>query len=269
MLLLFKRLRSKLLRESKIGAYLAYALGEIVLVVIGILIALSVNNWNSGRRSNTLQKEYIRSLINDVNSDLKDLEIHRNVTSGNLIAARNVLRLIEEGKNLDEFQFEAYRGNSGNDTLDLLFCITRCGFLYYPRVNTFTVEDLNSSGNSFVPTDPDLKKSVYEYYSRLELYDQWMEAKTEAVIRMQEKISYVLDPDERVLVNRTDQEKNEFLKKHEVNVGSILFSIREVDGFKEAVKGIIYIQERLLLESEGREILANELLIRLETALKQ
>jgi hypothetical protein len=46
MISLFRKIRQKLLQENKVTRYLAYALGEILLVVIGILIALQINNWN-------------------------------------------------------------------------------------------------------------------------------------------------------------------------------------------------------------------------------
>ncbi len=45
----FRKIRKEQLIENRTGKYLAYALGEIVLVVIGILIALSINTWNQGR----------------------------------------------------------------------------------------------------------------------------------------------------------------------------------------------------------------------------
>jgi len=51
-----------------------YAIGEIVLVVIGILIALSINNWNEERKNDKLQKEYLTRLVQDLNQDLEDLE---------------------------------------------------------------------------------------------------------------------------------------------------------------------------------------------------
>ena len=52
MLRFFRTLRQKLLSENKFSKYLLYAIGEILLVVIGILIALQVNNWNEERKEN-------------------------------------------------------------------------------------------------------------------------------------------------------------------------------------------------------------------------
>ncbi|MEH6779913.1 DUF6090 family protein, partial [Maribacter arcticus] len=46
----FRIIRQQLLAENKFSRYLLYAIGEIVLVVIGILIALSINNWNENRK---------------------------------------------------------------------------------------------------------------------------------------------------------------------------------------------------------------------------
>lgn len=50
MIKFFRKIRQNLLLEGKTGTYLKYAIGEILLVVIGILIALQVNNWNEGRK---------------------------------------------------------------------------------------------------------------------------------------------------------------------------------------------------------------------------
>jgi len=54
MLKFFRNIRQNLLSENKIGKYLLYALGEILLVMIGILLALQVNNWNETKKLRTI-----------------------------------------------------------------------------------------------------------------------------------------------------------------------------------------------------------------------
>ncbi len=51
MIKFFRKIRQQLLVQNKVSRYLLYALGEIVLVVLGILIALSINNWNEERKN--------------------------------------------------------------------------------------------------------------------------------------------------------------------------------------------------------------------------
>ena len=52
MIKFFRKIRLNLISEGKTGKYIKYAVGEIILVVIGILIALSINNWNEQRKQN-------------------------------------------------------------------------------------------------------------------------------------------------------------------------------------------------------------------------
>lgn len=51
MIKFFRKVRQKLLNENKFSKYLIYTIGEIVLLVIGILIALQINNWNEHQRN--------------------------------------------------------------------------------------------------------------------------------------------------------------------------------------------------------------------------
>ena len=59
MLRFFRKIRQKLLTDNKFSKYLLYAIGEILLVVIGILIALQVDNWNQKREN----EEKVRSIL--------------------------------------------------------------------------------------------------------------------------------------------------------------------------------------------------------------
>ena len=69
MLLELKKKRKKLLKEGKLTKYLAYASGEIIIVVIGILLALYFNNWNQIRVDNKLEIQYYQSIKNQLKED--------------------------------------------------------------------------------------------------------------------------------------------------------------------------------------------------------
>ena len=68
MIKFFRKIRQKLLTENKFTKYLIYAIGEIVLVVIGILIALQINNWNETRQIKKVEQEILYVLLEDLNS---------------------------------------------------------------------------------------------------------------------------------------------------------------------------------------------------------
>ena len=70
MIKIFRNIRRKLAIENKFMAYSRYAIGEIVLVVIGILIALQVNNWNETRIEQKKIKQYSKALIEDLTNDI-------------------------------------------------------------------------------------------------------------------------------------------------------------------------------------------------------
>ena len=72
----FRNLRRKLLAESKFSRYFLYALGEISLVVIGILIALQVNNWNEARKSRNELDGILKTVLNDLDNDIPVVEGH-------------------------------------------------------------------------------------------------------------------------------------------------------------------------------------------------
>ena len=69
MIKFFRNIRFKLTAENKVGKYLLYAVGEILLVVIGILIALQVNNWNEGRKNELKETLLVKNIIEDLRLD--------------------------------------------------------------------------------------------------------------------------------------------------------------------------------------------------------
>jgi hypothetical protein len=69
MIKFFRKIRQNLLIENKTGKYFKYAIGEIILVVIGILIAVQINSWYTTLKKNELKTTYTRNLINDLTKD--------------------------------------------------------------------------------------------------------------------------------------------------------------------------------------------------------
>ena len=74
MLRFFRQIRQRLLTENRFSKYLLYAVGEILLVVIGILIALQVDNWNENRKARRELNTILVEIHKDLNNDLKNLE---------------------------------------------------------------------------------------------------------------------------------------------------------------------------------------------------
>jgi len=74
MIKFFRKIRQNLLMENKTGKYFKYAIGEIVLVVIGILIALSINNWNEQVKKDKKIASVFETIKKDIISDIKDAD---------------------------------------------------------------------------------------------------------------------------------------------------------------------------------------------------
>ena len=85
----FRNIRQSLLMKDKITKYYKYAFGEIVLVVIGILIALSINNLNEARKNRIEQLILINNIIEDLRLD----SIHINKS---LSEVGNQKRLVDD-----------------------------------------------------------------------------------------------------------------------------------------------------------------------------
>lgn len=109
MLRFFSKIRYQLAAENRTAKYTRYAIGEILLVVIGILIALQVNNWNEHRKEQKVLRAYLFSMIDDL---ARDTIIIRNKLKGasDLIEINN--RVMEhmnrKDANLDTLMKIAY-----------------------------------------------------------------------------------------------------------------------------------------------------------------
>jgi len=133
MLRFFRQLRQRLLAESRVSKYMLYAIGEILLVVIGILIALQVNNWNEERKQRQVEHKYFHNLKNDLNADMERLDYMIDLAGSKVNAAKNVKRKVDHDSIGSLYEFS-------NDMLALIFVDE-----FRPNENTY--EEMKSSGN--------------------------------------------------------------------------------------------------------------------------
>ena len=75
MIKFFRKIRQKLLSENRFNKYLLYAFGEIILVVIGILIALQINNWNESKQNHKKVDKLLAKIQKDIESDITEINV--------------------------------------------------------------------------------------------------------------------------------------------------------------------------------------------------
>ncbi len=95
MIKFFRKIRQNLLTENKFGKYLTYAIGEIILVVIGILIALSINNWNEENKKKALMITNIKSIAEDIQADILDIQKTNRSLHKQVVAANYIIPILE------------------------------------------------------------------------------------------------------------------------------------------------------------------------------
>jgi hypothetical protein len=106
----FKNIRQKQLSEGKLSKYLQYALGEIILVVIGILLALQINNWNNERQQRMLEIKILNEIKSNLLLDLTDIKINIDFNRDKLRSNEIVLNYLND----DLIQFDSLSFHFGN-----------------------------------------------------------------------------------------------------------------------------------------------------------
>lgn len=155
MIKFFRKIRQNLLMENKTGKYLKYAIGEIVLVVIGILIALQINNWNENSKERYVEQEYLVSLKEEFNHNLIELD---SVVKSNTFNRDNAVELSNlmgpDSPSITEKEFA-----------DLAMNMTNWEVQYRP--NQAVLDEIISSGKLTVFSNDKLKFTLSSYYGKL------------------------------------------------------------------------------------------------------
>jgi hypothetical protein len=153
MIKFFRKIRQNLLLENKTGKYFKYAIGEIILVVIGILIALSINNWNDNKKNAESELNYYHRILDDFEMDKQ-------------LIAESLERANERINTSKELLLELDSGTKNKKFLLNKFLAAIRGDVFVVRNVTF--KDLISSGNLKLLNDITIKNSLIQYYSELE-----------------------------------------------------------------------------------------------------
>jgi len=143
------------METGKTTKYLKYAIGEILLVMIGILLALQVNNWNSSYKQSLLKQTYINRLINDIQQDTTNINSVTKTITNNQQVIKTLIRTIDQENNFIIL-----------DTV--LTDFFEKGWLiheFIPTSNTYT--DLSQTGNMNIIDNTDLIDAVIRYYGFL------------------------------------------------------------------------------------------------------
>ena len=156
MIKFFRQIRQSLIMENKTSKYLKYAIGEIVLVVIGILIALQVNNWNEEQKVKKEEKNTLEKLFTE---------------------SEQIVSYLEEMSNKYDYYISnieksamALSNKSMNGIPDEQFAFGVYSTAFYEAIAPpkSTYEELNSTGKINNIQSDAVRKSISAYYSELE-----------------------------------------------------------------------------------------------------
>lgn len=170
---LFRRVRHKLILDNKKIQYLKYALGEIILVVIGILIALQINNWNQSIKDRNSLNEYLIKVKSHTTEDIQQLEElaqGRKQIAELCKKARNSILNKTENDNLFLFKI------SGSAFVDFYFKPNSGGYeslknsKYYGKINNIKLDSLLAKYHGLVDIIAENEKSYNQYIVHQENY---------------------------------------------------------------------------------------------------
>jgi len=148
MIKFFRNIRQKLLIEGKTTNYFKYAIGEIVLVVIGILIALSINNWNEERQNKKQETEILKSFQKSIKEDLIRLDGSLKRYNQSSSSINYLIHYLEQDL--------PYKDS-------LKFHFGNLSVLHHITVNMSVFENLKSKGFDLISNDT-LKEEIISFY---------------------------------------------------------------------------------------------------------
>ncbi|TDQ17020.1 hypothetical protein DFQ04_1668 [Algoriphagus boseongensis] len=159
MISFFRKIRQKLLEEKRMGNYLKYALGEIFLVVIGILIALMINSAYENKKDRNLEVKYLEGIATNLEDDINELE--RQILDDSLQLS-GYTRLVRA------FQVDSIK----SDQDGLIRTIFNIQLISSFEGNNIVFEDLKSSGRTNLIKSDSLRYHILRFYNQAQILIQ-------------------------------------------------------------------------------------------------
>ncbi|MFD1616614.1 DUF6090 family protein [Gelatiniphilus marinus] len=149
MIKFFRKIRQNLLSEGKNRKYFKYAIGEIILVVIGILIALQINNWNEKRKLKDAEIKLLQNFETSIESDIESFEYYIEEYR----TIHNSIKLLKAHMDTNL---------SYNDSLNFHFLNSTA--YWSPRIDQGVFSTLSSNDLNLISNDS-LKKEIVSFYT--------------------------------------------------------------------------------------------------------
>ncbi len=149
----YRKIRKKLADDNEFLKYSRYAIGEIALLVVGILIALQINNWNESQKTKRLKSVYLNRLITDIEKDTANINYVRSEIQLSQKAIKAMILNIVSTNDLKTLDSVA------SNYFERGWIIQE----WAPTNNTYT--HLSQTGNMNILVNTDLIDEIIQYYS--------------------------------------------------------------------------------------------------------
>ncbi len=171
MIKLFRKIRYNLIKKGQTGKYFKYAIGEIILVVIGILIALSINNWNEDRKQKLAINQGLLEVRNNMVNDSMAISKSINLINEELAVQKEIIKDIEKGILLDS----TYNQKLGKCMTVGYTPITQNGYKALQTVGLENIDNKNLE-NQLIKFYENLKKNFENEAEddRVDLIEVWL-----------------------------------------------------------------------------------------------
>ena len=199
-----RRLRRNTMTKKKSDLYFVYAIGEVVLVVIGILIALQIDNWNERRKMLVTEKETYSNLLISLKKDSLELVRIIEFQTKSIEAQNKIIRSQSS---------QIISNMSSNEIADMLYDIYNGSLSYFPRYGTYNSIVANRGIDIF--RSESIKSNLIDLYdymcSRYENGDKVLDNKYQNVLYpfLQKEIGFFVNSDfeyENIDVTRFEEE---------------------------------------------------------------